>query len=114
MLLKKIIGGMTEALVTDQELKTAKEYIINSFMFGFTTPASIVTQRARLEFYDYPPDYLEKYRDNISHVTKEDLLAAARRHLKPDGFKLVVIGDPLKFDQHLASFGPVKEIDLKQ
>lgn len=113
-LLKKIIGGMTEALVTDQELKTAKEYIVNSFMFSFTTPASIVTQRARLEFYNYPEDYLEKYRDNISSVKKEDLLAAARRHLKPDGFKLVVIGDPLKFDQPLSSFGPVKEIDLRQ
>lgn len=114
MLMKKIIGGMTDALVTEQELKTAKEYIINSFMFGFTTPASIVTQRARLEFYNYPSDYLEKYRDNISRVTREDLLAAAQRHLKPEGFKLVVVGDPIKFDQPLSTFGPVREIDLRQ
>lgn len=113
-LLKKIIGGMTEAVVTDQELKSAKEYIINSFMFAFTTPASIVTQRARLEFYGYPGDYLEKYRDNISRVTKEELLAAARRHLKPEGFKLVVAGDPVKFDQPLSIFGTVREIDLRQ
>jgi predicted Zn-dependent peptidase len=112
-LMKEIIAGMTKEPVTDQELNAAKEYIINSFMFGFTSPASIVTQRARLEFYGYAPDYLENYRDNISRVTKADVLAAARKHLKPDAFKLVVVGDATKFDKPLASFGVVRELDLK-
>jgi predicted Zn-dependent peptidase len=112
-LMKEIIAGMTREPVTDQELNAAREYIINSFMFGFTSPASIVTQRARLEYYGYAPDYLETYRDNISRVTKEDVLAAARRHLKPKAFKLVVVGDAAKFDKPLASFGSVRELDLK-
>ncbi len=113
-LMQSIITGMTKEPVTDQELKTAQEYIINSFMFGFTTPASIVTQRARLEFYGYSPDYLENYRDNISRVTKADVLAAARRHLKPEAFKLVIVGDAAKFDKPLANFGNVRELDLSQ
>jgi len=113
-LMKEIIAGMTGEAVSDQELKAAKEYIINSFMFGFTSPASVVTQRARLEFYGYPPGYLEGYRDNIARVTKEDVLAAARRHLKPEAFKLVVVGDAAKFDKPLTAFGPVRELDLKQ
>jgi len=113
-LMKEIISGMTKAPVTDQELKAAKEAIINSFMFGFTSPATIVTQRARLEFYGYPENYLEKYRDNIARVTKEEILAAARKHLKPDAFKLVVVGNAAKFDKPLASFGGVRELDLKQ
>ncbi len=112
-LMNEIITGMTRGPVTDQELNAAKEYIINSFMFGFTSPASIVTQRARLEYYGYAPDYLERYRDNISKVTREDVLAAARRHLKPAAFKLVVIGDASKFDKPLTSFGTVRELDLK-
>jgi predicted Zn-dependent peptidase len=113
-LMKEIIAGMTKEEVTDQELNTAREYIINSFMFGFTSPASIVTQRARLEFYGYAPDYLENYRSNISKITKADVLAAAQRHLKPETFKLVVIGDASKFDKPLASFGTVRELDLTQ
>jgi len=112
-LMKDIIAGMTREPVTDAELKAAREYIINSFMFGFTSPASIVTQRARLEYYGYAPDYLETYRDNISRVTKEDVLAAARKHLKPEAFKLVVVGDAKKFDKPLSSFGSVRELDLK-
>ena len=111
-LMKTIIAGITKEPVSDQELKSAQEYIINSFMFGFTSPASIVTQRARLEYYGYPADYLEKYRGNITRITKEDVLNAARKHLKPDAFKLVVVGDATKFDKPLASFGVVRELDL--
>lgn len=113
-LMKDIIAGMTKAPVSDQELKAAKQYIINSFIFGFTTPDSVVIQRARLEFYGYPAGYLENYRDNIARVTKEDVLAAARRHLKPEAFKLVVVGDSAKFDKPLTAFGPVRELDLRQ
>jgi zinc protease len=113
-LMKSIIAGMTKEPVSDQELKTAQEYIINSFMFGFTSPASIVTQRARLEYYGYPVGYLEKYRSNIIRVTKEDVLDAARKYLKPEALKLVVVGDATKFDKPLATFGAVRELDLKQ
>lgn len=113
-LMKEIIAGMTREPVSDQELQAAKEYIINSFMFGFTSPASIVTQRARLEFYGYAPGYLEDYRGNIARVTKEDVLAAARRHLRPEAFKLVVVGDAAKFDKPLTALGAVRELDLKQ
>lgn len=111
-LMKAIIAGMTREPVTDQELKSAKDYIVNSFMFGFTSPASIVTQRARLEYYGYPADYLEKYRENIARVSSEDVLAAARRHLRPEAFKLVVVGEGSKFDQPLTTFGAVRKLDL--
>jgi predicted Zn-dependent peptidase len=46
-------------------------------------------------------------------VTKADVLAATRKHLKPDTFKLVVVGDASKFDKPLSTFGTVRELDLK-
>ena len=112
-LIKEIITGMTKEPVSDQELKSAREYMINSFMFGFTSPASIVSQRARLEYYGYAENYLDKYRENIAKVSKEDVLNAARKYLKPDAFKLVVVGDAARFDKPLSSQGAVKELDLK-
>ena len=112
-LMKKIIDGMTKEAVSDGELSAAREYMINSFMFGFTSPASIVTQRAKLEYYNYPDGYLENYRDNIAKVSKTDILTAARKYLKPDAFKLVVIGDAAKFDQPPSAMGKVRELDLK-
>jgi predicted Zn-dependent peptidase len=113
-LMEEIIAGMTREEVGDQELKSAKEYMINSFMFGFTSPATVVTQRARLEFFGYPDNYLETYRDNIARVTKQDVLSAARKHLRPDAFKIVVVGDPARFDKPLTTFGAARELDLKR
>ncbi|MDD2854030.1 MAG: pitrilysin family protein [Desulfuromonadaceae bacterium] len=112
-LMKNIITDLTINEVTDAELNAAREYMINSFMFGFTSPSSIVSQRARLEYYGYPVDYLDKYRDNIARVTKAEVLAAAKKHLRPDAFKLVVIGDKAKFDKPLETVGKVRELDLK-
>lgn len=112
-LMKRIITDLTKEPVSDGELNAAREYMINSFMFGFTSPASIVNQRARLEYYLYPDGYLEQYRDNIARVTKTDILNAARKYLHPDAFKLVVVGDAAKFDQPLSTLGNVRELDLK-
>jgi len=112
-LMKKIIAELTKEPVSDGELNAAREYLINSFMFGFTSPASIVSQRARLEYYSYPDGYLEQYRDNIAKVTKAEILNAARKYLHPDAFKLVIVGDAAKFDQPLSTLGKVRELDLK-
>jgi zinc protease len=112
-LMKKIIADLTKEPVSDGELNAARDYMINSFMFGFTSPASIVNQRARLEYYGYPVGYLEQYRDNIAKVTKTDILNAARKYLHPDAFKLVVVGDAAKFDQPISTLGSVRELNLK-
>jgi predicted Zn-dependent peptidase len=112
-LMTGIISGIRTELVSEQELKLAKESIINSFLFGFTSPASIVLQQARLEFYGYQPDYLDRYRERIAAVTREDLLKAARAHLRPETFKLVVVGDATSFDRPLSSIGPVQELALQ-
>ena len=112
-LMQTIIAGVRTDPVSAEELKLAQESIINSFLFGFTTPASIVTQQARLEFYGYPANYLERYRERIAAVTREDILRAARKHLRPDAFKLVVVGDEQAFDQPLRSLGAVREVQLQ-
>jgi len=112
-LMTSIIAAVRQEPVTEQELKLAKDSIINSFLFGFTTPASIVTQQARLELYGYQPDYLERYRERIAAVTREDVLRAARKQLRPEAFKLVVVGDDKLFDRPLSGIGTVRELVLQ-
>lgn len=112
-LMSSIIAAIRTEPVSEQELKLAKDSIINSFLFGFTTPASIVVQQARLEFYGYQPEYLERYRERIAAVTREELLQAAKKHLHPEAFKLVVVGDQKGFDKPLSSLGAVTTLDLK-
>ncbi len=112
-LILKIITGMTKVAVSDQELSLAKDSIINSFIFGFAKPDAVVNQQVRLEFFGYPPGYLDSYRENIAKVTKEDVLRAAQKYLKPDVLTIMVVGDEKKFDRPLTMFGAVKEIRLE-
>jgi len=109
-LMESLIRDMTQNKVTDQELSLAKDSIINSFIFAFTNAATVAGQRARLDFYGYPPRYLENYRDNIAKVTKEDVLRVARKYLRPEEMILVVVGDGKKFDKPLSTLGKVQEI----
>jgi predicted Zn-dependent peptidase len=113
-IMKDIIAGMTKGLVSDQELTLAKDSIINSFIFGFTSPAVVANQKARLEYYRYPAEYLDNYRDNIARVTGDDVLRVARKYLHPEALKLVVVGDAKLFDKPLSTFGKVEEIKLEK
>ena len=112
-LMKDIIAGMTKEKVTDDELRLAKDSIINSFIFGFTRADSIVSQQARLEYFDYPKGYLENFRDNIAKVTSDDILRVAQKYLHPEAMTIMVVGDETKFDQPLSTFGEVQEIKLE-
>lgn len=111
--MRDIIAGMKTAPVSDQELTLAKDAIINSFIFGFTKPDMIVNQQVRLEFFGYPPGYLENYRDNMARVTADDVLRVSRKYLHPDRMILMVVGDDKNFDKPLSSLGPAREIRLE-
>ena len=112
-LIKGIISDMTLHTVSDEEISLARESIINSFIFAFTSPASVVAQQARLEYYGYPKGYLENYRKNIARVTKGDVLRVARKYLHPDKMVLVIVGDEKKFDKPLSTFGEVRHVVLE-
>lgn len=111
-LMREIIAAMQKEPVGKGELALAKESIVNSFLFAFTDPHEIVTQKMLLDFFDYPPDYLETYREKVGAVTAEDVHRAASRHLSPGGQKIVLVGDVKSFDGEPAALGaPVKQVE---
>jgi len=112
-LMNDIIAGMTKELVSEEELTQAKESIINSFIFGFARADYIVTQQARLDYYDFPDGYLENFRENIAKVSREDVLRVAKKYLHPEALTIMVVGDDKKFDQPLTTVGAVREITLE-
>jgi len=110
-------GQMQELIdmpVSDKELQTAKESLINSFVFAFDNSHSIVTRQQRLDFYDYPVDYMQTYRQKIAAVTKEDVQRVAKQYLHPDQLQIVLVGRRNEFEQDPASaLGmPVENVDL--
>lgn len=93
-LMRQEMENMTREPVTEEELVLAKDSLINSFVFAFDDSHEIVSQTMRLAFYGYPEDYLVRYRERMAAVTAQDVLAAARRHLRPQAQTLILVGNP--------------------
>jgi zinc protease len=87
------IAGLSEKPVTDEELKRAKDDILNSFLFRYDTREKVLSESVRLEFYGYPANYLETYKAALEKVTLADVNAAARKYIHPDKLAVLVVGN---------------------
>jgi len=106
------IERMRAEPVTDAELAEAKEAYVNSFVFSFSSPSAIVSRLVELEYDGLPKDFLQQLRAKVVKLTKEEVLAAAKKHLRPDCLKIVAVGSGDALPKALATFGDVKEIKL--
>jgi zinc protease len=108
----KEVRRITVEPVTDDELRVAKEGILNSFVFNFDTTGKIVRRLMTYDYYGYPSDFLQKYKANIEKITPDDILKAAKKHIKPDKLILLAVGRAEDFDKPLSTLGEVNTIDI--
>ena len=110
-LLRDEMERMRREPVTAEELHLAQESLVNSFVFAFTDSHEVVSQQLRLDFYGYPSDYLQRYRERVAAVTTAEVLQAARDHLHPERQAVVLVGESGKFDESPATLGlPVETV----
>lgn len=110
-LIRTIMNDLREQPVSNEELQTARESLVNSFVFSFTDPHAVVVQRMQLDFYQYAPDYLSRYREHIAAVTAADVQRVARDYLRLDRQQVVVVGAPDEKTGTLDTFGlPVRRM----
>jgi zinc protease len=109
-----VIEGLSTHPITDEELARAKDSILNSFLFSYDTREKVLTAREELEFYGYPPDYLETYHKALEDVTLAGVNAAAKKYIQPDKFAVLVVGNASEIKPGLEDLklGPVHPIDI--
>jgi len=106
------VAKMRSAEVSEQELRDAKDGVLNSFVFFFDSPAKTLNRVVRYEYFGYPKDFLSEYRKGIDSVTRADVLRVAKEHFIPENLTIVAVGNPKDFGKPLSTIGPVKTIDL--
>jgi len=92
-LVRNMIKELIISGVSNEEIESAKNSLINSFIFAFENTHAVVTQKMRLDFYAYPDDYLETYQKRIKALTAEDVQRVAREYLHPGQMHIVLVGD---------------------
>ncbi|MGA7461129.1 MAG: pitrilysin family protein [Candidatus Korobacteraceae bacterium] len=106
------IDGLLTNPATPDELKRAKDSILNSFIFQFDSPEKVLHEKMAYEFYHYPLDFLEKYRSEVEKVTAEDVARVAHKYLHKNQLAVLVVGNDAEFDKPLNSLGPVQNVDI--
>jgi predicted Zn-dependent peptidase len=107
------IGKMRTVEVTDEELQSAKDTVLNGFVFNFDRPSKTINRLMFYQYYGYPKDFIFQYQKAIAAVTKADVLRVAEKYFQPKDLTYVAVGNPKDFGTPLASLGmKVEPIDL--
>jgi zinc protease len=106
------LDSMVRGPITPTEVSRAQDTIKNSFIFEYDSKDKILSERMTLEFYGYPPDFLERYLAGVQKATPADVERVARKYLHKDQMKVLVVGNKAEFDKPLSALGPVTPIDI--
>ena len=106
------IDKMQQKAPDADELKRARDQILNSFIFRFDSPEKVLREKMAYEFYHYPLDFLEQYRSEIDKVTAEQVTQVARKYIQKDKLAVLVVGNDAEFDKPLSILGPVQKVDI--
>ena len=110
------IDGQIDDLLKDpptaEEMKRAKDDILNGFIFQFDTPEKVLREKMAYEFYRYPLNFLERYRTGVEKVTAEDVERVARKYVHKNQLAVLVVGNTAEFDKPLSTLGPVTDVDI--
>jgi zinc protease len=109
---KAELEKMRVSEVSDQELATAKDAVLNSFVFFFDSPAKTLNRVMRYEYYGYPKDFLFEYQKKVAAVSRADVLRVFQQHINPANLTIVAVGNPKDFGKPLSGLGKVEKIDL--
>lgn len=97
---------------TPAELASAKEQILNSFIFRYDSREKTLAEQVVLAFYGYPADFLEKYKTNIEKVTAADVSRVANQYVDTGKLAVLVVGNGSQIDPPLTKLGPATPIDI--
>ncbi len=110
----KDTGALKTSPFTADELKLAKDQVLNGFIFNYDTREKVLSATARLAFYGYPADYLQRYRAGVEKVTLADLERVAKARVDTSKLAVLVVGNQADFQQPLSTLnlGPAQPLDI--
>jgi predicted Zn-dependent peptidase len=107
------IGGSRP--VTDEELSTAKDALIQRLPATFASVSSINAAITTLWTQSLPDDYYQQYGKRIAAVTKDDVVRVAKKYVTVDNLAIVIVGDRAAIEGALKGTGiaPIAFYDIE-
>jgi len=91
--MKELRGIQGTRPITDEELATARDALVQRLPGTFASVQSVNNAIASLWTNGLPDDYYQQYSERIARITKEDVLRVARQYIDLDHLAIVIVGD---------------------
>ena len=107
-LIRKVLDALKSlrtAPIGDQEIETAKEYLMGGFPLGTATLGAIASRWTVGHVMGLDPDFLNQFVPKIHALTRIEIEAALKKHFNPDLIYVVVAGDAKQIKASLAGQG---------
>lgn len=101
---------------TEEEMRDARSFLIGRYPARFETPEQIATQFQSAIMFDFPDprDHIQNYRERIAEVTLEEINAMAKKYLRPEALRIVVVSKGDDVREQLAPLGELEEINVEE
>jgi zinc protease len=93
---------------TERELETARTYLAGLYPLRLETNESVAAAIAETRLYGLGDDWVQRYRERVRAVTREQAQAVAREVLPVEAPAVVVVGNAARVKKHLKGLGPVE------
>ncbi len=113
--MKELRGILGERPVTDAELQTAKDSLVQRLPATFASVTAINGALTSLWVQGLPDDYYQQYAKAVSAVTKDDVLRVAKKYIDIDKLAIVIVGDRASIEAPLkaANVAPITHMDIE-
>ena len=111
--MKELKGIVGTRPVTDEELTTAKDALVQSLPPAFASVASVNGAITSLWVQGLPEDYYQQYSKSVGAITKEDVLRVAKKYVDVDHLAIVIVGDRASIEVPLkaTAIAPIAVLD---
>jgi predicted Zn-dependent peptidase len=113
--MKELKGILGDRPVTDEELQTAKDSLIQRLPGTFASVSAINGALTALWVQGLPDDYYQQYTKAVAAVTKADVLRVAKKYIEIDKLAIVIVGDRASIEGPLKATGiaPIAYLDIE-
>ncbi len=113
--MKELRGILGARPVTDEELRTAKESLVQRLPGTFASVTAINGAIAGLWLQSLPDNYYQQYTKSVAAVTAEDVVRVAKKYIDLDHLAIVIVGDRKAIEEALrkTAVAPIAFLDIE-
>jgi len=113
--MKELKGMAGSRPVTDEELKTARDAIVQSLPERFSSVGSITSSIQALVVDGLPDTFYQQIGAAVAKVTKDDVVRVAKQYVDTEHLSIVIVGDRATIEGPLKATGiaPIVVLDIE-